>query len=95
MALGKGDLVAAIAATTGQTKKAAADSLEATLGAITKELKGGGQVTITGFGTFKISHRKARVGVNPRNPSEKIQIKASKVASFKAGKGLKDAVNNR
>jgi DNA-binding protein HU-beta len=94
MALGKGDLTAAIAAASGQTKKVAAEVLDATLSAITAELKKGGQVTITGFGTFKVSHRKARVGVNPRNPSEKIQIKASNVASFKAGKGLKEAVNS-
>lgn len=89
----KGNLVTAIAEGAGLTKKSAADALEATLAAITAELKKGEQVTITGFGTFKVSHRKARVGVNPQKPSEKIQIKASTVPTFKAGKNLKEAVN--
>ena len=89
----KGNLVAAIADGAGLTKKAAADALEATLAAITAELKKGEQVTITGFGTFKVSHRKARTGVNPQNPSQKIKIAASTVPTFKAGKNLKEAVN--
>jgi len=88
----KGDLVAAIAGGAGLTKKAAGDALEAFIGSVAKELKKGGTVTITGFGTFKVSHRKARTGVNPQKPSEKIKIPASKVPSFKAGKNLKDAV---
>ncbi len=92
MAMSKGDLVAAIAAGAGLTKKSAADSLEAFLEAVTGELAKGGNVTITGFGTFKVSERKARTGVNPQNPSQKIQIPATTVASFKAGKNLKDAV---
>ena len=93
MALTKGDLVAAVADKAGLTKKAAGDALEAVIGAVTKELSKGGQVTITGFGTFKVSSRKARTGVNPQNPSQKIQIPASKVPTFKAGKKLKEAVN--
>jgi len=92
MALSKGDLVAAIANGAGCTKKVAADALEALLGAITDELAKDGQVTITGFGTFKVSHRAARTGVNPQNPSQKIQIPATKVPTFKAGKNLKEAV---
>ena len=89
----KGNLVSAIADKSGLTKKAAADALEAVLATVTEELVKGEQVTITGFGTFKVSHRKARVGVNPQNPTEKIQIKASNVPSFKSGKNLKEAVN--
>jgi len=75
------------------TKKAAADALEAFIDTVSGELTNGEQVTITGFGTFKVSHRAARTGVNPQNPSQKIQIKASKVPTFKAGKNLKEAVN--
>ncbi|MBT4936979.1 HU family DNA-binding protein [Candidatus Peregrinibacteria bacterium] len=88
----KQDLVAAIAASAGLTKKAAADALEALISSITGELKKGGKVTLTGFGTFQISHRAARTGVNPRNPSEKIKIPAMKLPVFKAGKSLKDSV---
>lgn len=88
----KGDLVNAIASSIGASKRMAGDALEAVLEAITKELKKGKSVTITGFGTFKVSKRAARTGVNPRNPSQKISIPAMKVPSFKAGKSLKDAV---
>lgn len=88
----KGDLVNAIAASIGASKRMAGDALEAVLDAITKELKKGKSVTITGFGTFRVSKRAARTGVNPRNPSQKISIPAMKVPSFKAGKSLKDAV---
>ncbi len=88
----KGDLINAIAASVGLSKKMAGDALEAMLDAVTKELKKGNSVTITGFGTFRVSKRAARTGVNPRNPSEKIKIPAMKLPAFKAGKGLKDAV---
>ena len=91
--MSKGDLVAAIATHAGLTKKAAGDALEAFIATVTTELTNESQVTITGFGTFKVSHRAARTGVNPQNPTQKIQIKASKVPSFKAGKNLKEAVN--
>ena len=88
----KQDLVTAAAQTTGVTKKAAGEVLDSVLAMITKSLKSGENVTITGFGTFRISNRAARTGVNPRNPSEKIQIPAMKLPAFKAGKSLKDAV---
>ena len=88
----KQDLVAAVAAGAGVSKRVAGDALEAVLDSITKELKKGKNVTITGFGTFRISHRAARTGVNPRNPSQKIKIPAMNVPAFKAGKSLKDAV---
>ena len=93
--MSKGDLVTAIANRAGLTKKAAGDALEAFIATITGELVNGEQVTITGFGTFKVSHRAARTGVNPQNPSQKIQIKASKVPTFKAGKNLKESVNGK
>ena len=83
--MSKGDLVTAIATRAGLTKKAAGDALEAFLATVTAELVSGEQVTITGFGTFKVSHRAARTGgVNPQNPSQKIQIKASKVPIFQS-----------
>jgi len=88
----KQDLVNAIASSAGLTKKAAGDALEAVIASITGELKKGNNVTITGFGTFRVSKRAARTGVNPRNPSEKIKIPAMKLPAFKAGKSLKDAV---
>ncbi len=88
----KGDLVNAVAASVGVSKRVAGDALEAVLDSITKELKKGKNVTITGFGTFRVSHRAARTGVNPRKPTEKIKIPAMKVPAFKAGKSLKDAV---
>ena len=91
MALSKGDLVAAVAKAAGCTKKCAADCLEASLGAISKELSGDGSVTLTGFGTFRVSHRKARAGVNPQTGA-RIQISARKVPTFKAGKGLRECV---
>ena len=88
----KQDLVNAAAGATGVTKRTASDVLEAVLGQITKSLKKGESVTVTGFGTFRVSKRQARVGVNPRNPGERIKIPAMKLPAFKAGKALKEAV---
>ena len=88
----KTELTDAIAASAAITKKAAAAALEALIKAVTSELKKGNNVVITGFGTFRVSHRAARTGVNPQNPSQKIKIPAMKVPVFKAGKALKDAV---
>ncbi len=88
----KQDLVAGAAQAAGVTKKTAGEVLESILEMVTKSLKKGENVTITGFGTFRISKRAARAGVNPRNPSEKIKIPAMKLPAFKAGKSLKDAV---
>jgi len=73
------------------SKKEASDALNAVLDGITKALAQGKKVTLTGFGTFNISKRKARVGVNPRTGA-KINIAATTVPKFKAGKALKDAV---
>jgi DNA-binding protein HU-beta len=88
----KQDLINSIADAAGITKRAAADALEALTGIVMKKLKKGEHVTITGFGTFKVSKRAARVGVNPRNPTQRISIPAMKVPAFKAGKTFKDAV---
>ncbi len=88
----KQDLIAGSAEAAGVTKKAAGAVLDAVLGMVTKSLKKGESVTITGFGTFRVSKRAARTGVNPRNPGQKIKIPAMKLPAFKAGKSLKDAV---
>ncbi len=90
--MSKQDLINAIADAAGVTKRAGADALEAFIGYVTKNLKSGKPVTVTGFGTFKVSKRAARQGVNPRNPTQRISIPAMKVPTFKAGKTLKDAV---
>ena len=73
----KQDLVNAAASAAGVSKRCAGDVLEAILASITASLKKGENVTITGFGTFRVSKRAARMGVNPRNPKEKIKIRVS------------------
>jgi len=88
----KQDLIAGAAQATGATKKAAQEILDTMLGMITKSLKKGESVTITGFGTFRVSKRSARKGVNPRNPKQVIKIPAMKLPAFKAGKTLKEAI---
>ena len=88
----KRDLIAAIAADAGISNAAAARALQATMDAVVGALKKGDTVGITGFGTFRVSQRSARTGVNPRT-GEKIKIKASKAPAFKAGKNFKEAIN--
>jgi len=73
------------------SKKEACDCLDAILNKITQTLTKGEELRLTGFGTFSVSHRKARAGVNPRT-GEKLQIPAMNVPKFKPGKALKDAV---
>lgn len=73
------------------SKKEAEEALDSLLGAITQGLKKGEKITLTGFGSFKVSKRKARTGRNPRT-GEAIKIKATKVPQFVAGKALKTAV---
>ena len=89
--MNKEQLIDAMAGKADISKKAAGDALDALLDAITSTLKSGGSVALTGFGTFKTSDRAARQGVNPAT-GEKIQIAATTVPKFSAGKGLKDAV---
>ena len=90
--MNKSELIDAVANSTDLTKADAARAVDGVIGSITGALKSGGQVTIVGFGTFLVRHREARAGRNPRT-GETIQIKASNVPAFKAGKALKDAVN--
>jgi DNA-binding protein HU-beta len=88
----KNDLVEAVSERTGLAKSDAARAVEAVLGAITDTLKKGDQVALTGFGTFAAKSRAARTGRNPRT-GEALVIPASRAPAFKAGKGLKDAIN--
>ena len=90
--MNKNDLIDAVAERTSLAKSDAARAVEAVLGAITDTLQKGDAVTLSGFGTFAVKTRAARTGRNPQT-GEAIQIAASKVPGFKAGKGLKDAVN--
>ena len=77
------------------SKKQATDMLEGLVELIIDELKAGQEVTITGFGTFTAKSRHARAGVNPQKPNERIQIPEVKVAKFKTGKTLKDALKGK
>ena len=87
----KEELIEKVASGAGLSKADAGKAINATLNAITSALKKGQSVTLVGFGTFKVSKRKARKGRNPRT-GEVITIKAAKVPRFSAGKSLKDAV---
>lgn len=91
--MNKGQLVDKVAEGADITKASAARALESLMGAVSSELASGGDVALVGFGTFKVSDRSARKGRNPQTGAE-IQIAAAKVPGFKAGKALKDAVNN-
>lgn len=87
----KEDIVEAIVKATALTKKDSSDALNAALDEITKILSKGGEVTLTGFGTFKVGMRAARKGRNPKT-GEEINIPAGKSPKFKPGKTLKEAV---
>ena len=90
--MNKTELTAAVVAKTGMTKKDADKALTAVLDAISESLQAGEKVQIVGFGSFEVKDRPARVARNPRT-GEEIKIAASKTASFKVGKALKDSIN--
>lgn len=90
--MNKNDLIADVANDTGLSKGDAAKAVDAVFDSITNSLKKGVEVRLVGFGTFLVAKRAASEGRNPRT-GEKIKIPASKQPKFKAGKGLKDAVN--
>jgi DNA-binding protein HU-beta len=93
ISVNKTELIDAIAAAADLPKASAARALDAVVDSVTDSLKKGDQVSLVGFGTFSVKHRNARAGRNPQT-GETIQIAASNVPSFKAGKALKDAVNS-
>lgn len=90
--MNKSELIDQIAAAADINKSDAGRALDAVVDSITDALKRGDQVSLVGFGTFAVKHRAAREGRNPQTGAT-IQIKASNVPGFKAGKALKDAVN--
>ena len=92
--MNKSDLIAAIAAKTGDTKKNAEASLDAFVEVVTESLVKGDKVQLVGFGSFEVRKRAARKGRNPQT-KEEIKIPASKAPVFKAGKALKDLVNKK
>ena len=90
--MNKDDLINEIATTAGITKKEAEATLNAMMESITKALNKGESTTLVGFGTFSVSRRSAREGLNPQT-KEKIKIPAKNVVKFKAGKTLSSAIN--
>ena len=92
--MNKSELIAAVAAKTGETKKNAEASLDAVIEVITEALSKGDKVQLVGFGSFEVRKRAARKGRNPQT-KEEIKIPASKAPVFKAGKALKDVVNKK
>ncbi len=88
----KQEFVNEVARRSQLTARDAGKAVDAFLDAITETLKGGGEVSFTGFGKFSSQQRAARTGVNPRNPSEKVHIPAARVPKFTAGSALKSAV---
>ena len=91
----KHELLDAIAKRAGLSRREAEAAYDALLGEITDEMQRGNEVTLTGFGTFLPKHRAARVGVDPRDPSKRIQMPAVTVPKFKAGSALKDALKKK
>ena len=92
--MNKSELIAAIAAKTGETKKSAEATLNAFTEVVTETLVKGDKIQLVGFGSFEVRKRAARKGRNPQT-KEEIKIPASKAPVFKAGKALKDLVNKK
>ena len=90
--MNKSELITAITTSTGLSRKDSAAALDAALNTIISEVAAGNKVSILGFGTFEKRHREARTGRNPQT-GESVEIPASDVPAFKAGKGFKLKVN--
>jgi DNA-binding protein HU-beta len=88
----KQEFVDRVATKSGLSKRDAGKAVDAFLDSVTEALKRGDSVSFTGFGKFSTAHRAARQGVNPRNPSQKVQIPAATVPRFSAGSSLKQAL---
>ncbi len=89
--MNKSELISALAASSSLTQKDVGKVLEALIETVGTTLKKGEEITLVGFGSFKVSNRAARMGRNPKTGAT-LEIKASKIPSFKPGKGLKDAL---
>lgn len=92
--MNKADLAQHVAEKLTLPKRQIEDTINAVLDTVVEQLKKGEEVVLTGFGAFSAKRRAARQGVNPQNPSQKIQIAAVTVPKFKAGKALKDALKS-
>ena len=92
--MNKTELVAAMAEQTNLSKKDVEAVLKSFADVVSEELKNGGRVQLVGFGTFEVSERAAREGRNPQS-GEPMKIEASKAPRFKAGKALKDMINEK
>ena len=92
--MNKSELIAEVAEKTGLTKKDAEAAVKAVTDTITDAMIQGDKVQLVGFGTFEVRERAARFGSDPRT-GESMEIAASKAPAFKAGQGLKDAVNGK
>jgi len=90
--MNKTELVEKVAAGAGLSKVDAKKAIDATIAAIKEALAAGDKISLIGFGTFSVSERPAREGINPAN-KQKITIAAKKIAKFKAGAELTDAIN--
>jgi DNA-binding protein HU-beta len=88
----KQEFVGRVSQKSGLGQREAAKAVDAFLDSITEALRNGDSISFTGFGKFSVAHRKAREGVNPRNPGEKVHIPAADVPKFSAGSTLKSAV---
>lgn len=89
--MNKAELISAIAEQSGLSKVDSKKALDAFVSAVTKSLKAGGRVSLIGFGTFSVAERQARTGINPAT-KKPIQIPAKKVAKFRPGAELSDAI---
>ena len=87
----KDQMIARMSENAGITKKQATEALDSFMGSVTTQLQKGEKVSFSGFGTFSVSNRKARIGRNPQTGAQ-IDIPATKVPVFKAGKHLKEAI---
>ena len=90
----KQEFVERVSQKSGLGRREAAEAVDAVIDAITDALQNREEVAFTGFGKFSTQHRAARQGVNPRNPSQKVQIPAAWVPKFSAGSSLKQAVRS-
>jgi nucleoid DNA-binding protein len=93
--MNKSDLIEQLAARLSVTYTEAERMLNTFINLVYETLRNGGKVNISGFGQFSVSHRHPRIGVNPRNPSQKIQIPELNTPKFRAGEAFKDAVKLR
>lgn len=90
----KSELISAVAEKSGLTKKNTDAAIQAFVDVVIEEMKNGGKIQLVGFGTFEVSERPAREGRNPRT-GESMTVPATKTVKFKAGKALKDQVNEK